>query len=200
MASIDELDRTWPAKYTMSNKNLILMAHVRDETIFFYDSLGPLTTIILLSEPDAPRLKKVFLDFMNDIGTTVVDLREKESFDPNYKLSQRSIDIIQTLLLEDKYEKVITHPQYSKINDSQNRALYDFVEKISERIPINHYTYNKIGINGSPNMPCDIKDEIIKMYCRVYDPLNRNNNQMNKEMYKNYLSITASISGLRIIK
>lgn len=194
MASLRELYDTLPAKYTLSNQNLILIAHVRDETVYFYDELGPTTTIILLSQPKCYALKKIFLEFMNDLGTTVIDLRENETFDPGYKLSKRSESIIISILRDYNFEKIITHPKYDINNDPQNRELYDLTIKLMNKYKNNnHYTYNKIGLNGIPKLPCGIKKGILEMYCKILSP----NNKLDKETYDNYSSITSNIYGLR---
>lgn len=196
MALIKEVDRTLPYKYTMSNKKLILIAHVRDETIFFYDQLGPETTIVLLTEPRCFMLKKIFLDFMNDLGTTVIDLRENETFDLNYQMSERSFEIIRSLLIENKFQYIITHPKYSLENDPQNRILYDTVFEFIKRLGTkNHYTYNKIGKYGTPNIPCGIKKGIIELYCKALT----SDNSLDKKLYSNYSGITENISGIRKI-
>lgn len=198
MASIKELEKNLPYKYTLSNKKLILIAHVRDETIFFYDQLGPLTTIVLLTEPKCFMLKKIFLDFMNDLGTTVIDLREDETFDAKYQMSERSFEIIRSLLIENNFQFVITHPKYSFDNDPQNRALYDTVHGFIDRLAsigrtVNHYTYNKIGKNGTVKMPCGIKQGIIELYCKAESP----DDSLDNNLYTNYLDITSNISGIR---
>jgi len=196
MASIDEIYNTLPAHYTLSNKNLIITAHVRDEIIYYYDQLGPTTTIILLAQPECYAIKKIFLDFMNDIGTTVIDLREKETFDKNYMMTRKSINVIKRMLMEYEYEKIITHPQYAIDNDPQNRAIYDIVSYILPKLgKDNHYTYNKINSYDRPILPCGIKKEIIKLYSRVVT----NNNELDKNIYDNYMNIASTISGIRKI-
>lgn len=197
MASLNELKKTLPAHYTLSNKNLILIAHVRDETVFFYDELGPNTTIVLLAQPRCYGLKKIFLEFMNDLGTTVIDIREDETFDPKYVIKNRSKQIIKKLLEENTFEKIITHPRYKINNDPQNRVLYDIVSEIVKVTGSNnHYTYNKIEKSEKPKKPCGIKKGILEIYSKVLD----SENKINKKDYTNYSNITSYISGIRKIK
>lgn len=194
MASIKEIDNALPSHYTLSNKNLILIAHVRDETVYFYDQLGPNTTIILLAKPNCYAIKKIFLDFMNDIGTTVIDLMEEETFDKNYIMTRKSINIIRTILLKYGYEKIITHPRYAIDNDPQNRAIYDIVSYILTKIgKCNHYTYQKTKFNNKQNVPCGIKKEIIKLYSRVMNDI------YYTVIYENYMNIASTISGVEKI-
>jgi hypothetical protein len=103
MASLRELDETIPAYFTMSNKKLLIIDRVRENNLFFYDIIDRQTTIVLLSEPDCYSVKYLFLELMNDIGATVIDLREKETFDLLYKISPKSQKIISTLGLSQKY-------------------------------------------------------------------------------------------------
>ena len=200
MASLEELERTLPTYFTLSNKNLIITAHVRDETVFFYDLLegGQTTTIFLLSEPQNFGLKKIFLDFMNNLGVEVIDIREPEIINnPNYKMCTRSKQILDSLLKNESFEKIIIHPRYAKENDPQNRALHDFVTDRAQRYGLNNiYTYNKIGINGTPRIPCGIKKGILELYTRVQDPKKK----LNKKIYNNYASITSNIRGVRLLQ
>lgn len=199
MASIEELDKSWPAKYTLSNQKLIIMARVREDLVYFFDELGPTTTIILLAEPDCYDLKYIFLEFMIAIGATVIDLREKETFDVNYKLSKKTTDIIRSILTNNKYDKIITHPKYPKENDSQNRALYDYVSTLLKNLGIkNHYTYNKIGEYGKPDIPIEgsLRNSMLLLYSKAAA---QDDMKSAKKYYENYLNISSKISGLRRI-
>ena len=186
MASLEELDKTLPAKFSLSNRNIIFIAHVKDESVYFYDQLGSTTTVVLLAQPNCYALKKVFLEFMNDLGTTVIDLREPETFDPDFVMSDNSINIIKKLLFNYKYDKIITHPRYSVNNDPQNRALFDIVSNIVKVLHTdNHYTYNQIGLYGVPELPCGVKKGILELYCKVANE----DNIFDKKMYMNNSSI-----------
>lgn len=188
MASLKELDEMLPSKYTLSNKNLIIMAHVMDETIYFYDQLGPTTTIILLTQPNCLILKKIFLEFMIDMGTTVIDLRETETFDPDYELSIKSKNVIKSLIRDYNYDYIITHPKYSKYDDSQNRALFDYVSDVLNMFnKNNHYIFNFNYAFNNANKPCGIKDKIIKLYCGLSD----------EKLYDKYVFITSHIKGIK---
>ena len=114
MASLDELYDYYPAKYTMSNKYLVIIAHVRDETLFFYDYLGPLTTVILLTKPKCYAVMKIFLDLLNDLGSEVICLDENESKDKNYRMSQRSANIINSIIKSNTFNKILTMSPHNK--------------------------------------------------------------------------------------
>ena len=194
MASLRELDETIPAYFTMSNKKLLIIARVREESIYFYDILDRHTTIVLLTEPDCYAIKYLFLEFMNDIGATVIDLREKETVDPLYKISEKSQKIISSLIYDYKYEQIITHPKYTKTNDPQNREIYDLVTKLVHEVESdNHYTYNKIPSNVSPILPSKIKKGVLELYCRSHSK----NNNIDQNMLQKYINISSRIYGLR---
>lgn len=191
MADINELDRTLPAHFTLSNKKLIIIAKVREEMVYFYDQLDRHTTVILLTEPDCYPIKHIFLEFMNDLGVTVIDLREKETFDQNYKLSSRSKEIIQKIIYEYRYKQIITHPKYDRNNDPQNRELHDFVSDLIAKLKTdNHYVYKKT--DDKIIVPCETKLRILKMYASIgnYD------RKLNEKMYNNYIKITERIDGI----
>jgi hypothetical protein len=197
MASIKELESSLPSYYTLSNKNLIIIGHIREETIYFYDELGPQTTVIILTEPECYAVKQMFLELMIDMGVTVIDLKETESFDQNYKLSPNSISIIKSLINQYNYKKIITHPKYSISSDPQNRVLFDLVSNIiNYKGTDNHYTYNKINNNGKINNNekiCNIKKGIIELYCKLITP----DESLDQKLYNNFISITSEIKGLR---
>lgn len=194
MASLEELDATNPSHFTLSNKNLIIIARVREETVYFYDQLGPTTTVVLLAEPSCYAIKRIFLELMIDMGVTVIDLREKESFDKNYKMTPNSLAIIMSLTMGYNFDRIITHPKYPVSNDPQNRAIYDLVQRIiSVSGSDNHFTYNKIGNNGIPILPCGVKKGILELYCKMAS----DDESVDRKMYDNYVSITSHISGLK---
>lgn len=196
MASIDELNKTLPVYFTLSNKNLIVIARVREESVYFYEQLGSLTTVILLAEPECYALKHLFLEIMFERGVTVIDLKEKESFDENYQMTQNSLSIIKSLITQYRFDRIITHPRYSRKNDSQNRAIFDVVSRIISILGYdNHYTYNNIGQYGAPNIPCGIKKGILELYCKAATE----NDKIDKKMLANYINITSNIDGIKKI-
>ncbi len=190
MASLNELSNELPAKYSLSNKNIIFIAHILDETIYFFNFLGPLTTIVLLSCPKCIGLKNIFLNFMNDFGTTVIDLHEPEIFDPLYKLSFRSEQIIKTLLTNHKFKRIITHPQYPTDNDPQNRALYDIVHSIvTEHGLKNHYVYAQ-----GPSNITQTQMHLMVLYSNACIT-----NYKHNELLKKYIDITTHVNGLKLV-
>lgn len=207
MASLKELDRIIPSHFTLSNKRLLIIAHVKEESVYFYDSIDSNTTIIVLTQPECYLIKNIFLELMIDRGVTVIDLKEKESMNPNYKLSDNSRKIIVNLITSNKYDQIITHPKYQQSNDPQNRALYDLVFSLIKRLGTNnHYTYNKIGVYGKPSLPCTVKKGIFELYCRLDSGscktnkscfTDKNNDEVDIKTLQRYMDISSNISGLR---
>jgi len=200
MASIAEHDRTLPAHYTMSNKNLIITAHVGEETAYFYHQLGPLTTVIMLTKPDCYIEQRIFLELMNDLGTTAIPLGEDEDFNPEYILNERSQNIIGNIIQNSFFRNIIIHPKYPKDNDPQNREIHDFVRQIQresgDRLKNRVFTYNKIGKYGKPKVPCGIQKGIIELYSAAAEP----DKKMNKEILRAFISTASFIDGIKLLK
>lgn len=105
------------------------MAHVRDESLYFHKWINDKTIIVLLTDAPLPVYDDIFQDYCSRKGCVVYKLGEKISFKKSYKLSKRSINIMDTLL--NSYNvgstKILTHPRYTHTSDPQNRALYDYI-------------------------------------------------------------------------
>jgi hypothetical protein len=203
MASIKELERTLPAHYTMSNKTLIITAHVGEETAYFYHQLGGTTTVIMLSRPDCYIEQRIFLELMNDLGSTAITLGEDEDFDPEYALSERSQNIIGNLIQNYSFQRIIIHPKYPKTGpgaDPQNREIHDFVRQIQtesgDRLKNKVYTYNQIGKYGRPKVPCGIQKGIIELYSAAAEP----DKEQNPKILRGFISTASFIDGIRLLR
>lgn len=203
MASIKEYERTLPAHYTMSNKNLIITAHVGEETAYFWHMLGRNTTVIMLTKPEYYIEQRIFLELLIDLGSTAITLEEEEDFDPEYILSERSQNIIGNLIQNYSFKKIIIHPKYPKEgtgSDPQNRELHDFVRQIQQesgdRLKNRVYTYNKIGKYGNPKIPCEIQKGIIELYCAASEP----DREINIEKLRSFISTASLIDGVRLLR
>lgn len=195
MASLKELDETISAYFTLSNKKLLIIARVGEESIYFYDFIDRFTTVILLTEPDCYASKYAFLEFMNDVGATVIDLREKGSrFDKSYKISPRSKKVITTLINNYSYEKIITHPKYDKTYDSQNNDIYYLVTALIHDLGTNnHWTYNYIDHGVIPHILCKFQLKMFEIYSRSLEDVYNENNAT----IKGYIEIASKIHGLK---
>lgn len=201
MASLKELEDTLPDYYTLSNNKLIIIARVREESVYFFDVIDRNTTIILLAEPECYRLKHIFLEFVTGIGASVIDLREKETFDASYTISKRSKEIIQSIIMDNNYSQIITHPAYKREDDSQNREIFDYVKHlVNVKGTNNHYTYvrNTNTNNTKPKLSNDtyrdkFKNNLFNLYCRIAS----DDEKLDTKMYENYQMISSSIIGIR---
>lgn len=203
MASIKELERTLPAHYTMSNQTLIVTAHVGEETAYFYHQLGPNTTVIMLSRPDCYIEQRIFLELINDLGSTAISLEEDEDFDPEYELSERSQNIIGNLIQNYSYQRILIHPKYPKSGpgaDPQNRELHDFIRQIQrksgDKLKNRVYTYNKIGKYGRPKVPCGIQKGIIELYSAAAEP----DKKENPDILRGFIATASGIDGIRLLR
>lgn len=178
-ASIKEIKDNTPHKYTLSNKNLIFMAHVKDETLYFYDILEPYTTIVLLSEPECYSIKKTFLNFCINNHIEVIDLREKETFDLSYKLPNRIIRTIKSLLTNNKFYNIYIHPLFSKESDIQNNLLTNLILDISKTHKLNIKSY-KITKN-TKKLTKKHNNHVLS-----YVKSNNNNNISHEKLYNHY--------------
>lgn len=197
MALISEYDRTLPAHFTMSNKTLIITANVGEETIYFYRELGALTTIIVLTRPECYEVQRIFLDIMNDMGTTVISLYEDQDFDPNYRLSKRSQNIIGNIISNNSFKKIIIHPKpASNSKDVQNRELYNFVMQlynIQPKLKNKIYIYNTDPTASKLCKPNSVQKGIIQLYAKAKTTKNKD---LTDKVIEAYMRMTDSIHGI----
>lgn len=188
MGSIEEWDKTLPDYYTSSNKNLIITAHVGEETAYFHDMLGPHTSIIMLTRPACYQQNRVFLDYMNDLGVTVYQLDEEVTYENSYRLSKKSGEIIGSILKNHTFQNIITHPYFS--NDPQNMRLTEITKMMSDIYDLPLSTYNFVENDVKL---CKIHKGIIELYCKAVKPIG----VLNVEMYKAYIKTASSIKGIK---
>lgn len=190
MSSLIELESSIPSLFkTYENENILFIAKIREESIYFFDQLTPRTTIVLLADPACYELKRFFIELVAEFGITVIDLQEQESFDPNYTMNNKSKTIITDLLTNYKYKRIITHPNYT-LNDPQNKSLYNFINKIVKQTNSNnHYTYN---LTNESKIICKKQMEIIKIYSYIVSK--------NRLIYENYINIASKINGLKKVE
>lgn len=191
MADLIELERTLPSLFkTYENENILFIAKIREETIYFFELLTSRTIIVLLTKPECYELYRTFIEIMAHLHVTVIELDENETFSSSYQLSNKSKTIINDLLTNYKYKRVVTHPNY-ELNDPQNTNLYKFVSSIINNLN-NHYTYNK---TVKERKLCRQQLDIIKMYSYVVEI----EKITTKNVYDNYIQIASSIDGLKLV-
>jgi hypothetical protein len=126
----------------MSNKiytynNIILMAHPKDESVFFFNHITNNTLVILLTNSNYDSNNNIMKNFMLKKGATLICLHDIEDFDISYEIPSKLKTIIKEYIDISNFEKIITHTKIKTETDVQNRRLYEFV--ISLKLN-NHYT------------------------------------------------------------
>lgn len=119
--------------------NLILIAHAKDETIFFYDYITHNSLVVLLTKPSVRHDNEVLNDVIIKKGASLAYLDEIESFETDYELENRSKSKLSSIMATYDFERIITHGAVSKKSDPQNRALFDYTKSLKLK---NHYVLN----------------------------------------------------------
>lgn len=130
------------AEYDNSNKiynydNIVLMAHPKDESVFFFNYITNKTLVILLANSNQDLNNNIMKSFMLKRGATLVCLNDIEDFDVTYEISNKLKMIIKEYIDVSNFEKIITHTKIKIETDVQNRRLYEFVRSLKLN---NHYT------------------------------------------------------------
>jgi hypothetical protein len=161
-----DLCKNLPDAYRLSNKNLIIISNVQEETYFFYDILDRNTTIILLNKSNSRTNKRRFIELCIDIGVTIIDLEECPSKNNNFELSNKTKNIITHLLTTEKFKNIYITPKF-KLNPTnhktiQNRKLHDFISYIAKKYNINNFK------SHHTNKKCGIRSKILTSYRNNY--------------------------------
>lgn len=119
----------------LSNKNLIIIAKVTDETIYFYNYLDYMTTVILVTNPSCSDAEKAFVYLMCDKNCTLIKLNEPET---TSNLSAESILVITTILKDCNFERIMTLNETDGFNNPLNKQIYGIVHDF---LPKKHFTY-----------------------------------------------------------
>ena len=168
-----------------------------DVLTYFYDQLGPYTTIIILTRPASYLEYRAFLEAISDLGSTAIPLDEDEYDGSDYLLGARAQNIIGRLLKNYTYRQIIMHPNSDKLGP-QNRELYNFVTQIiretnkqNNKFQNKLYTYDSVGSHNKPKQVCDTQLNLLKLYCSIA------NNELNRDRLRSYLTSASSVTGLK---
>uniref|UniRef100_A0A6C0E0C5 Uncharacterized protein n=1 Tax=viral metagenome TaxID=1070528 RepID=A0A6C0E0C5_9ZZZZ len=138
----------------LSNQNLIIIAHATEESKYFLELLAKRTaTIILLTKIDNPNIHTIFHELCIKLNVVVLALDENNTNDEKYVLKQRSKEIINSVIKNNKFEKILTLED----EDIQNKRLFEFVYSMKLD---NHYTYGK----KKDNTRCSLFEKIMNLY------------------------------------
>jgi hypothetical protein len=166
------------------------MAHVRDESIFFYDWIDKNSLIVILTKPELGVYEEVFQDVCRKKGCTVYSINDDIDMDKDYSLSERAKSIIDSVLEEfdGKNVKIITHPKFTRESDPQNRELFDYV---AAKYLDNHYIYKKSDVD---KLLSNGRKRSLMKYCMIFK-----NEDDRLERFYNYVTIAQKIHTLRKI-
>ncbi len=116
--------------------NLIIMAHAKDETIFFYDFITPRSVVLLLTKPYLKHDEDIMKDVIIRKGATLITFNVVEGFDINFKLDNDTKKMLKSYISSTSIGKIITLGNIAKDIDPQNREIYSFINGLNLK---NHY-------------------------------------------------------------
>jgi len=149
----------------MSIDQLIILAHTKDETVFFYDFITSKTVVVLLTKPFRLSEEEIIMEVMIKKGATLIKLNVTETFDSDYKMDDDTKKKLVGCIRSIRAKKILTMPKIEKEFDSQNRAIFDFIKTLNFN---EHYVVN-LSDTVSPNKVVG-KDIMyfMKMYASIY--------------------------------
>ena len=169
-----------------SGQNIIITAHVRDESLFFYDWLHNNTILIILTKPELNAYGEVFHNVCIKKNVTVYCLNQELDMSKDYKLGKREKEIIDSLLsIHEDAKRVITHPKFTRESDAQNRELFDYV---AGKNLDNHYIYEKS--KNPVKIDRDRKKALMK-YCMIFK-----NEEARVKRLQKYVGIAQKVGKL----
>jgi hypothetical protein len=115
--------------------NIIIISHCRDEIIYFYDYIDKNSILIFVSIPSTQRDREVLNGFIAEAGARYIQLDEIETFDTSFQLSQKNKDIIKNFL-EYRPSRILTQAKATMDSDVMSRRVYDFINELQTDI---HY-------------------------------------------------------------
>lgn len=154
--------------------NIIIVSHCRDEIIYFYDYIDKNSIIILVSLPSNQRDREVLNGFIAEAGARYIQLDEIETFDTTFQLSERNKTIIKNLL-EYKPSRIITQGRATMDSDIISRRVYDFINDLQTDI---HYvprfdiTNKKLiprGVNKYLSLYANSNSDKLKLMLHTYN-------------------------------
>jgi len=167
----------------MSQNNIVIISHCRDEVVYFYNYIDHTTLLVLVSKPSSKRDYEIFNKFVVEVGCRCIQLDEPDTFNPSFELSNKSKEIISNLL-EYKPNKIITQAKATIESDIISRRVYDHVSNLKTNI---HYV-PQFNLNKIEKKMYLLPKKYIKIYA---------NNDENKEkiMQNTYMII----NGIKLV-
>ena len=159
--------------------NIVIMSHCRDELVFFYDYITHRSLVILVTTPSSEREFGILNSFISERGCELIILKDIDTFNTSYQLSNNSKDIIKTLLSTKKYDKIITQTKTTLSSDPVSRQVYDFIVSLNIS---GHYVIQYDASNNK-SIPNNF-NSYANMYASVY-LLTSNDINKRVNMFKN---------------
>jgi hypothetical protein len=164
----------------MSQNNIVIISHCRDEIVYFYDYIDNTSLLVLVSKPSSKRDYDIFNKFVVEVGCRCIELDEMDTFNPSFQLSNKTKDVI-TNLLEYNPRMIITQAKATMTSDIISRRVYDHVSSLKTKI---HYVpqFNLNKINKQMML-------LPKKYIKIY----ANNDETKEKIMQNTYMIINGI-------
>lgn len=179
LENLDDISRSYD--------NIIIVSHCRDELVFFYDFITHRTLLILVTKPSSEREFYLINKFVIMKGCELIILDEPNTFNINFKLSPKTMDILKYYANYSSYDNLITQVFATPESDIVSNQVFMFINKLNLD---NHYipTFNKDNKKDIP----DILRNIAILYAKTYL---ENKEDINKKLLM-FLNTYRSVSGL----
>ena len=151
--------------------NIIIISHCRDEIIYFYDYIDKNSILIFVSTPSNQRDKEVLNGFIAEAGVKYIQLDEIETFDTLFQLSETNKTIIKSLL-EYKPSRIITQAKATLESDIISRRVFEFINELQTDI---HYV-PRFNITNKKLIPRGV-NKYLSLYA------NGNSDKLNSMLY-----------------
>ena len=151
--------------------NIIIISHCRDEIIYFYDYIDKNSILIFVSTPSNQRDREVLNGFIAEAGVKYIQLDEIETFDTSFQLSEINKIIIKSLL-EYKPIRIITQAKATLESDIISRRVFEFINELQTDI---HYV-PRFNITNKKLIPRGV-NKYLSLYA------NGNSDKLNSMLY-----------------
>ena len=177
LENLDNISRTYD--------NIIIVSHCRDELVFFYDFITHRTLLILITKPSSEREHYLINKFVIMKGCELIILDEPNTFNYTFKLSSKTMSILNYYANYLSYDRLITQVYATPESDIVSNQVFIFIKSLKLN---NHYTptYDK---NNKKNIP-EIFSNIAILYAKTYLDNKEDINKKTLMFFNTYRSVT----------
>lgn len=177
LENLDDISRSYD--------NIIIVSHCRDELVFFYDFITHRTLLILVTKPSSEREYYLINKFVIMKGCELIILEEPNTFNPNFKLSPKTMSILKYYTNYPSYDKLITQVFATPESDIVSNQVFIFIKNLNLD---NHYipTFNK---DNKKNIPENFNN-IALLYAKTYLENKEDINTKMLMFFNTYRSVT----------